>query len=290
MVRHLRDRRERLTSLSADSYRVKNVSVLKGPIEAEPWDVDRWCRSHLGSGVADELLRYAHLSAVIGIRLNSGPHVVVKVRRPSDRLVAGARAHHALFERGFPCPEPLVDLMPFGEHVASAEEMTIGGDPFPDSGRSPEPFAQALAHLVALSPTPEQLSTLDPLPPWTFPPYGTDLWPWPDDRDIDLNAADGPAWIEESGRAARDRLHAPARHRSSDTGTGTRPTCAGRAAVCWLHSTGTASLPLPNRSSLVSLRRCIPPPMPEPREVLMKLRGFSMPICPLGAGVSVTKS
>ena len=113
-----------------------------------------------------------------------------------------------LFDRGFPCPGPLVDLQPFGEHVASAEEMTIGGDPFPASGRSPEPFASALAHLVALSPEPKELGTLEPPPPWTSPPNGTELWPWPDDREIDLNAVSGPGWIEDSGRDARDQLQA----------------------------------------------------------------------------------
>src|ERR1700722_5911136 len=188
----------------------QNVVVHGELIEVEPWEVDRWCRNHLGSGIDEELFRYGHLSAVIGIRLISGSQVVVKVRRTSDRLVACADAHHALFERGFPCPEPLVDLEPFGEGegVASAEKMIVGGDPFPTSGRSPEPFAEALAHLVALAPQSEGLDTLDPAPPWTSPSDGTDLWPWPDDRDIDLNEVNGPAWIDESGRAARDRLQA----------------------------------------------------------------------------------
>ena len=186
----------------------QNVVMLDGLIQVEPWEIERWCRNHLGSGIDAELFRYGHLSTVIGIRLNSGLQVVVKVRRASDRLVACACAHRALFERGFPCPELLVDMAPFGEQVASAEEMTVGGDPFPESGRSPEPFAEALAHLVALAPKPEELGTLEPAPPWTFPPYGTDLWPWPDDRDIDLNSVYGPAWIDESGRVARDRLQA----------------------------------------------------------------------------------
>jgi phosphotransferase family enzyme len=177
-------------------------------IKVEPLEVDRWCRNHLGSGINEELFRYGHLSVVIGIRLISGPQVVVKVRRASDRLVACASAHRVLFERGFPCPEPLIDLAPFGEGVASAEEMTVGGDRFPVSGRSPGPFAEALAHLVALAPKPAELDTLYPAPPWTLPPFGTDLWPWPDDRDIDLNEVSGPAWIDESGRAARDRLQA----------------------------------------------------------------------------------
>lgn len=37
---------------------------------------------------------------------------------------------------------------------------------------------------------------------------GSDLWPRPDDHDHDLNALEGPAWIDDAGRAARDRLRA----------------------------------------------------------------------------------
>src|ERR1700733_14275539 len=88
----------------------QNVVVHGELIEVERWELDRWCRNHLGSGIDAELFRYGHLSAVIGIRLISGPQVVVKVRRTSGRLVACADAHRVLFERGFPYPEPLVDL------------------------------------------------------------------------------------------------------------------------------------------------------------------------------------
>ncbi len=181
-------------------------------IDVDPWELDRWCRSHLGEGVDEELFRYRHLSAVIGIRLSSGQKVVVKIRRPAVRLLACSAAQRALFERGFQCPEPLVGLAPFGDRVASAEAMIVGGELFPDSGRSPIPFARALAHLVALAPEPEELDSLEPALPWTFPPsVGTDLWPWPDDCDIDLNSVDGPAWVDEAGRAARDRLQASER-------------------------------------------------------------------------------
>jgi hypothetical protein len=138
----------------------QNVVMPEGLIQVEPWEIERWCRNHFGSGIDAELFRYGHLSTVIGISLNSGLQVVVKVRRASDRLVACACAHRALFERGFPCPELLVDMAPFGEQVASVEEMTVGGDP----------FAEALARLVALAPKPEELGTLEPAPPWTFPP------------------------------------------------------------------------------------------------------------------------
>ena len=93
----------------------QNVEVSGELIEVEPLEVDRWCRNHLGSGIDAELFRYGHLSTVIGIRLNSGSQVVVKMRRASNRLVACASAHRVLFERGFPCPELLIDMAPFGE-------------------------------------------------------------------------------------------------------------------------------------------------------------------------------
>ena len=53
----------------------QNVVVNGELIQVEPWEVDRWCRKHLGSGIDEELFRYGHLSAVIGIRLISGPQV-----------------------------------------------------------------------------------------------------------------------------------------------------------------------------------------------------------------------
>ena len=169
--------------------------------------LDRWCRLHLGQGVEEELFRVAHLSTVIGLGLDSGKSVVVKIRRPTPRLAACAAVHRVLYERGFPCPEPLVDNAPFGELVASAEAMAPGGEPFPRSGRAPIPFAEALAALVSLAPTPDEVGSLDPAPPWTWPDHGTgELWPWPDDCDVDLNAVGGPGWIDKAGRATRDRL------------------------------------------------------------------------------------
>jgi hypothetical protein len=60
---------------------------------------------------------------------------------------------------------------------------------------------------VALAPVPDDLPSLHPRLPWTAWDHEEQgLWPWPDDRDIDLNAVGGPAWIDEAGRAARSRL------------------------------------------------------------------------------------
>jgi hypothetical protein len=187
----------------------QNVIVRDLPIEVDPSELNQWCRDYLGEGIGEELFRVEHLSNVIGIRLSSGKHIVVKVRRAAERLIACADVHRALFGAGFPCPELLVDLEPFGQGVASAEAMIVGGGIFPTSGRSADPFAEALAHLITLAPEPGGLGSLAPLPPWTSPPFlGKDIWPWPDDRDVDLNAVDGPAWVDDAGRAARNRLQA----------------------------------------------------------------------------------
>jgi hypothetical protein len=170
-------------------------------------EVDRWCRTHLGAGVAEELFRAGHLSEVVGVRLTSQMPIVVKIRRPAGRLEACSSIHRAVFDRGYPCPQPLVGLQAFGEWVASAEALVAGGELFPDSGRSPAPFAEALANLVALTPSLHNVGSLEPPLPWTPGKHrGSGLWPWPDDRDVDLNLVGGPAWIDQAGWAAQRRL------------------------------------------------------------------------------------
>jgi hypothetical protein len=53
------------------------------------------------------------------------------------------------------------------------------------------------------------LSSLEPPLPWTAPdPVQPELWPWPDDRDIDLNAIDGPDWLDDTAQTASTRLKA----------------------------------------------------------------------------------
>lgn len=172
-------------------------------------DVDRWSRIHLGSGVNAVLFCDGHLSTVLGVELTSGAEVVVKIRPGVDRLHGCAAVHRWLFDRGFACPEPLVDLEPMGGFVASAEAMVRGGDLYPRSGRSPQPFAVALAQLLAQAPAPSQVSTLVPGHPWAAPDLSLlELWPPSDEIDVDLNAAGGPKWLDEAGWAARNRLAA----------------------------------------------------------------------------------
>lgn len=177
-------------------------------IEVDAGDLDRWCASHVGEGVAEELFRAGYLSTVIGIRLRSGRRVVVKIRRPSRRLAACSEVHRRLFAAGYPCPELLSACEPFDDLEASVEALVPGGETFPASGRSPGPFAAALATLIRLAPDPAEVGSLEPSLPWTAADHtGLGLWPWPDDRDVDLNAVEGsPAWIDRVGQAVRERL------------------------------------------------------------------------------------
>jgi hypothetical protein len=160
--------------------------------------------------VDDIIFVDGYLSTVLGVRLLSGRSVVVKVRRYADRLEGCTEVHRRLWERGFPCPRPIVGLETLGDFVASAEELVEGGHLLPSRGRSGVAFAQALARLVEMAPPDGEVPSLDPPPPWTHPGpnASSPLWPDPDDRDADLNSVDGPRWIDEAGRAARARLRA----------------------------------------------------------------------------------
>jgi len=184
-------------------------AVVGRRLRVEIADVDRWSRTYLAAGVGAVLFCDGYLSTVLGVELTSGAQIVVKIRTGADRLRGCAVVHRQLFERGFPCPEPIVDLEPMDGLVASAETMVSGGNLYPRSGRSPVPFASALAQLVSLAPPVVEVSSLEPPPPWTAPELGTAaLWPAPDDRDIDLNSVGGPEWVDEAGRAAKTRLAA----------------------------------------------------------------------------------
>jgi hypothetical protein len=192
----------------------RSMSWVRGRrADAQMADLDRWCRNHLGAPVQEVLFRDGYLSSVAGVRLSSGEAVVVKVRPRVPRLRACWAVHCRLFEQGFPCPEPLVGFEPFGEFVATAEAVVTGGALFPDSGRAPGPFAQALAWMVAAASDMGELPSLDPSLPWTAPDFGDKaLWPPPDDCDLDLNTVAGLDWIDCAGAAARARLGQPAEH------------------------------------------------------------------------------
>jgi hypothetical protein len=165
-----------------------------------------WCELHLGSAVASELFQAGHLARVIGARLGDGREIVVKVRPAMPRTAACTEVQRRLFESGYPCPQPLAGPAPLGDFEATAESYIPGENLLPASGRAARPFALALAQLVDMAPRPGEVPSLAPAPAWTAWNQEGELWPWPDDQDIDLNQVQGPDWVDAAGRAARRRL------------------------------------------------------------------------------------
>ncbi|MFB9684566.1 phosphotransferase [Amycolatopsis plumensis] len=176
----------------------------------DPGRLARWCGEHLGSPPAEELFSSGHLSAVIGLRLADGREVVVKVRPGSPRLAACVDVQRRLFQAGYPCPEPLTGVAPFGGDVATAETYVPGGAVLPSAAHAAEAFAEAFARLIRLAPRPAEVATLDPPPSWAaWNHTGNGLWPRPEeDPEIDLDEVTGAEWIDDAGRRARDRLRA----------------------------------------------------------------------------------
>lgn len=146
------------------------------------------------------------ISTVIGVRLRGGRKVIVKMRAPAERIGTCAAVQRLLWERGFPCPQPLAGPAPYASAVATAEACIEGGDPLPRSGAAAH-FARWLARLVGLVAPHEVARGLEPEPYWMN--WDHDLIAtWPPDPNVDLNARPGPDWLERAGALARDRLRA----------------------------------------------------------------------------------
>jgi hypothetical protein len=177
----------------------------------EPARLGQWCAEHVGSPPAAQLFKSGNLAAVIGLRLADDREVVVKVRPDSPRIAACVEVQRHMFESGYPCPEPLAGPAPFGDGVATAEAYVPGGAVLPGVDHAAWAFAEAFARLIRLAPRPAEVSTLNPAPSWAaWNQAEAGLWPRPEDSDIDLNEVAGPAWIDQAGCGARDRLRADA--------------------------------------------------------------------------------
>ena len=116
-------------------------------------DLDAWCQRWLRSAVADVLFTAGHLSRVFGVRLDDGRDVVVKVRPAADRLFGCTDVQQALWQAGFPCPQPLVGPVPLGAYAANAESLMADGDLLGTADGAVECYADLLAQLIRLAPT-----------------------------------------------------------------------------------------------------------------------------------------
>jgi len=169
-----------------------------------------WCDRYLGARPARVLFRSGHLSQVVAVELADGRRVVIKAR-PSDQRLAGCTAvQRHLARAGFPCPEPLVAPVPAGGLAVTAEALVPGGSQLPADGGA-APFAALLARLIRSAPSPADVPSLAPSPPWAgWEHPGPRLWPDLDDQGRDLNGTPGPAWVDDAARSVRERLLASA--------------------------------------------------------------------------------
>jgi hypothetical protein len=179
---------------------------LKAP-DLAPAAIDDWCRRWLGAGAGEVLFTAGHLSRVVGVRLRDGREVVVKVRPAAARLAGCTYVQRALWEAGFPCPQPLVGPVSLGGYAASAESFRPGGDVLGVADKAVERYAGLLELLVRPAPAPRMIRSLTPNPPWVAWDHEQGgVWPPPDDRDADLNAHSGAAWLDEIGHRVTRRL------------------------------------------------------------------------------------
>lgn len=170
--------------------------------------VASWCHAHLQAEPAALLFAAGALAEVVGLRLDDGREVVVKARRPAERIHGCVEVQRRLWERGFPCPEPLAGPAPLADGLtATAEALVAGGEQLPVSDGSPGRFADALAELVALAPSPAEVAPLSPPPPWLWWEHGErGVWPPTVTTAADLNERPEPRWLDELAARARERL------------------------------------------------------------------------------------
>lgn len=176
--------------------------------EMTQWqEIVMWCQRELGSTPRRHLFTGGHISTVVGVELDNGRRVVVKLRQADERVRGAIAVQRSLFELGFPCPEPLTGPSLLGARVASAEELVPAA---PLAGPAPaDQCAEMLAVLVGLAGDPKSFPELAPPLVWVAWDHpGAGHWPAADDLDVDLNEPPGPPWLEGTAEAVRARLAA----------------------------------------------------------------------------------
>lgn len=167
-------------------------------------DLERWTAEHLGSRPREVLFTKQQISEVRGLLLQDGREVVVKIRPPAERIAACFFVQRYVWQRGFPCPEPLAGPALLGSGLATAEAYVSGGDPLDGDDVAPS-YAKTLATLVGLVPANVVTTALEPPPYWMN--WDHELTEtWSPDPNVDLNSRRGPDWLERAGELARERI------------------------------------------------------------------------------------
>ncbi len=164
--------------------------------------------SELGARPVSEIFRHEHLSLALGLVLDDGRRVVVKIRPYEPRHEACAQVQRSLAEAGFPCARLLAGPLRVDGSSVSIEEYAAP-PAGPGYGRAPTPQAsgRALHRLMSLVPRPEDVPDLGSPPAWLWWDHaGPGMWPAPDDGPEDLNAVDAPGWLTDAAHHVRSIL------------------------------------------------------------------------------------
>jgi Phosphotransferase enzyme family len=163
-----------------------------------------WVRENLGGLPRYRLFECGHLSKVIGVALDDGRQVVVKVRPANPRVLAAAQIQRRLSGLGFPCPAPLASSLLAGAAV-TAETLVDSDEPI--EAVSPSECAETLAAAVDLAGDSDDVPELSAPLPWVgWDHGGSRLWPLPDDLRVDLNLLPCPDWLQLAASRVQARL------------------------------------------------------------------------------------
>lgn len=168
--------------------------------------LDAWCREVLGAGVVTQMFSSGHLAAVVGVELDDGRRLVLKIRPASPRLATVVSAQRYLHDRGVPCPRPLLGPAPYNGQAVTVESY-VPAEPLPTERPPPDATAELLASVVAAAPAANTVTELGPAPPWVgWDHTGDEIWPPPDDLDVNLNQVSIGDEIDEAARRVRHLL------------------------------------------------------------------------------------
>jgi hypothetical protein len=187
----------------------RELIVRKQPFDRETWrpHLAAWCARVLRARPERTLFEAGWQSAVVGLHLDDGRDVVVKIRLAEARLDGCFRVHRYVHKQGFPCPEPLVAPTPLDSYFATVERYAADGDDLPAAPDRTERFAAALARLMTIMPGIVQVPSLDPPPAWAWWNHGSrGTWPPAAEGHVDLNDHPDPPWLVETVTRARTRL------------------------------------------------------------------------------------
>jgi phosphotransferase family enzyme len=167
-----------------------------------------WCERELGGRPVELLFATAHMSDVIGVRLDDGRPVVIK-SRPDEAGRAGScvTVQRVLAERGLPVARPLTNATVVEGLAIHAEEWRPGGDIL--RGDGPEiaaKFGSLMADVVTRA---KGVNVRPPLPNpvWLcWDHNGSGVWPPYDWHDARADQVPVPEYIEDTAIRALNRL------------------------------------------------------------------------------------